>query len=119
MTNLVTCLASYQVIFGNFPTGNNAQVMSAMCGENPRKLLLDPIGPRLRARSNEALDIWQTAYRFNFESNATITVSSAGKSGQFGDQDDLTVRASMTDTNFPFVTVRPWLTNKPSKTIKL
>ena len=115
MTNLVVCLASYHAIFGSFPTGSNARVMSALCGENPRKMLLDPIGPRRRARTNEALDIWQTAYEFRFESNSMIIVSSAGKNGRFGDDDDLMVGVALSDTNFPFMKLPPQITNAPAQ----
>ena len=115
MTNLVSCLAFYHAIYGGFPTGNNAQIMGALRGKNPRKMEIDPIGPRRMARTNEALDIWQTAYRFSFERNSAITVSSAGKNSLFGDDDDLVVRASLSDTNFPFIKIPPQLTNTPAQ----
>lgn len=111
MTNLVAGLAYYHAIFGNFPTGNNAQVIGSLRGENPRKMMIDTIGPRRMARGNELLDIWDTAYRFSFESNSFIAVSSAGKNGLFGDTDDLVVRVSLADTNFPFIKMPPQLTN--------
>ena len=118
MTNLVACLASYHAVYGSFPTGNNAQVMNSLRGGNPRRMRMDPIGPRRMARTNEALDIWDIAYRFSFASNSTITVSSAGKNSLFGDEDDLVVRVTLSDTNFPFVKIRPQLTNTPPKRLK-
>ena len=113
MTNLVACLASYHAIYGSFPTGNNAQIIGALRGGNPRKMMIDPIGPRRMAASKEVLDIWGTAYRFRFKSNSMIAVSSAGKNGLFGDNDDLVVRVSLADTNFPFMKLPPQLTNTP------
>lgn len=113
MTNLVACLASYHAIYGSFPTGNNAQIARALNGENPRKGMLNPIGPRRAARSKEILDFWEKAYRFSFQSNSVIAVSSAGKNSLFGDNDDLVVRVSLNDTNFPFMKVPPQLTNTP------
>ena len=115
MTNLVSCLASYHAIYGNFPTGNNAQITSALNGENPRKVMLNPIGPRRAARSKEILDFWDTAYRFSFQSNSVIVVCSAGKNGLFGDTDDVVVGVALADTNFPFMKLPPQLTNTPAQ----
>jgi hypothetical protein len=106
MTNLVASLAFHRAVYGGFPTGNNAQIMGALGANNP-------IGPRRMARTNVALDIWQTAYRFSFASNSVITVSSAGANCSFGDNDDLVVCVSINDTNFPFMKVPASLTNSP------
>ena len=111
MTNLAVGFAHYHAVFGNFPTGNNAQVTSALHGSNPRKVVIDPMGPRRMNKGDELRDIWDTPYRFNFASNSTIAVSSAGKNGSFGDEDDLVVCVSLDDTKFPFWTAPPQFTN--------
>lgn len=113
MTNLVAGLACYHAVFGNFPTGGNAQIVNSLRGENPRRIMFDPVGPRRLNKGKELADIWDTPYQFEFQSNSTISVSSAGINGLFGDNDDLVVSVSLTQTNFPFWKIPAQFTNNP------
>jgi hypothetical protein len=113
MTNLAAGLAFYHAVFESFPTGNNAQIIGALRGKNPRKMMIDPTGPRRMNLRAELWDIWNTPYNFDFASNSIITILSAGENQKLGDADDLVVRVSLSDTNFPFWKVPLLLTNTP------
>lgn len=89
---LKNVIGAYHEIFQQNPVaGENWEVVQALTGGNPHKLVfLDPGHAALNARK-EILDRWGTPYRFHPQSGSHMEISSAGPDGQFGTADDVTL----------------------------
>ena len=85
-------IESYRLIFHQNPiAGENRDVVAALTGRNPHRLIfLDPAHPALSA-GNELLDRWGTPFRFHPISGSHMEFSSAGPDGAFGTNDDITL----------------------------
>jgi type II secretory pathway pseudopilin PulG len=84
MENLFSGLQQYKENVGSFPVGKNAEVVKALLGQNPKKLII------LVGRKNELnergefVDPWGTPLRIYF-SDKGVLVRSAGPNRRFDD----------------------------------
>lgn len=90
MANLVAALHQYQAEYGLFPTGEAAQILKTLRGENSRKIVFFSVPPRSVNTRGEFIDPWGTPCELNLLSTNRILVRSAGKNKAFGDRDDIT-----------------------------
>jgi hypothetical protein len=83
-------IKEYKSVFGNYPTGKNANVVRALAGNNPKKLLLFYLGVNSTNINGELIDPWKTPYKIVFDvTNNCFTIFSAGPNQTFGDKDDI------------------------------
>jgi hypothetical protein len=88
LTQDVECLfdglQKYKEHVGAYPTGSNAEVVKALQGQNPKKVIIG-LGRKLELNGKgEFVDPWGNALRFYFSDNSVL-VRSAGKNGRFED----------------------------------
>jgi Type II secretion system (T2SS), protein G len=68
----------YRQEYGFYPAGNNAEIIRALCGDNPRKVVFfEPHGDLSAA--GELLDPWGTPYRFDLSDPKNPKIYSFGK----------------------------------------
>jgi len=82
-------MEEYKSVFGNYPTGENASVVRALGGDNPKKLLLLNLGVNSTNKNGELIDPWKTPYKIVFDGTNCFTIFSAGPNQTFGDKDDI------------------------------
>jgi type II secretory pathway pseudopilin PulG len=80
---------NYQNEFGSYPTGDCAQVLKKLFGDNPKKIEFLRPPNTFTNQIGEFLDPWGTPYAINFLSTNSFVISSAGKDKIFGDKDDI------------------------------
>lgn len=89
---LLEILTFYRKEFGSFPAGQeNADIMNALTGNNPRRL---PIFPRKHPRmdaSGNLLDAWGKPFVFHPISSQHLEVMSCGPDGEIFTADDIRV----------------------------
>ncbi|NNM28902.1 MAG: hypothetical protein HKO57_05230 [Akkermansiaceae bacterium] len=83
-------VGSYRAIFRENPVApGNRQVVEALTGRNPYKLVfIDPTHPAI-GPTGELVDRWGTPYRFHPISGTRMEFSSAGKDRHVGTADDV------------------------------
>jgi hypothetical protein len=82
--NLFYALQQYKERIGSYPVGNNAQVVQALLGNNPKNLII-LVGRKKDLNSKgEFVDPWGTPLRIYF-SGEGIMVRSAGPNKRFDD----------------------------------
>ena len=93
---LTTALKFYRQEYGDFPSGDNAAVVRALNGGNPRKMVFLPSPSRsfssecptvVLNRQGHAVDAWDTPFRLHLQDR--IRVESAGEDRTFGTLDDM------------------------------
>lgn len=90
LDDLFYALQKYKEYAGAYPVGNNAEIVKALAGNNPQKVIVD-IGRHKNLNSKgELVDPWGTPYRIYFSGDG-ILVRSAGPNKRF---DDSTVQNS-------------------------
>ena len=82
-------IKEYKSVFGNYPTGENASVVRALVGDNPKKLLLLNLGVNSTNKNGELIDPWKTPYKIVFDGANSFNIFSAGPDQTFGDKDDI------------------------------
>jgi hypothetical protein len=82
-------IINYQNEFGSYPTGDCAQVLKKLFGDNPKKIEFLRPQNTFTNQAGEFLDPWGTPYAINFLSTNSFVISSAGKDKIFGDKDDI------------------------------
>ena len=84
-------LALYRERFGAYPAfGDNAQLVNALAGANPRRIALLPRDvPAVSAATGELLDRWGTPYVFHAVSRTALEIRSAGPDREAYTADDL------------------------------
>jgi hypothetical protein len=82
-------IGNYKYEFGSYPTGDGAQVLKKLFGDNPKKI--EFLSPQNRSinQAGELLDPWGTPFIINFPSTNSFVISSAGPNKQNGDADDI------------------------------
>jgi hypothetical protein len=85
--SLVAAVKQYQVEYSTLPKGNEAQISTALRGDNPKKLLFIDWPTKSIDMEGRLLDPWGTPIKILI-SNNIVTVTSAGKNTKFGDSDD-------------------------------
>ncbi len=96
ISNLIMALHSYESEYGVLPTGNSSNVIRALSGENPKKIIF-LVYPQMVERPNEMVDPWLTPYEINFLQKTNFVVRSAGKNKTFGNSDDVIFNSVSTD----------------------
>jgi hypothetical protein len=82
--NLFYALQQYKERIGSYPVGNNAQVVQALLGNNPKNLII-LVGRKKDLNSKgEFVDPWGTPLRIYFAGEG-ILVRSAGPNKRFDD----------------------------------
>jgi len=82
--NLFYALQQYKERIGTYPVGNNAQVVQALLGNNPKNLII-LVGRKKELNSKgEFVDPWGTPLRIYFAGEG-ILVRSAGPNKRFDD----------------------------------
>jgi hypothetical protein len=84
MENLFVGLQRYKEYVGRYPIGNNAQIVKALMGENPKNVII-LVGRKTDLNSQgELVDPWGTPLRIYFAGEG-ILVRSAGPNKRFDD----------------------------------
>lgn len=86
LTQDVECLfeglQKYKEHVGSYPTGSNAEVVKALQGQNPKRVIIG-LGRKLELNGKgEFVDPWGNALRFYFSDNSVL-VRSAGENRRF------------------------------------
>jgi hypothetical protein len=76
MMRLKAELGNYKYKFRGYPTGNYAQILKKLFGDDPTIEFF-------------RVDPWGTPFAINFPSTNSFVISSAGKDKIFGDADDI------------------------------
>lgn len=82
--NLFAGLQQYKENVGSYPTGSNAEIIKALQGANPKKLIILVSRKAELNEKGEILDPWGSALRIYF-SDAGVLVRSAGPNRRFDD----------------------------------
>jgi hypothetical protein len=92
LENMRTTIHSYASMFGGNPVGVNAEITTALCGDNPKHAnFLKPDGNRVNEKG-ELVDPWGTPYFFHQLSGTEMEVRSAGPDKKLWTDDDLVTR---------------------------
>lgn len=82
--NLFIGLQRYKEVCGNYPVGNNAQIVKALTGTNPKNVII-LVGRKTNLNSQgEMIDPWGTPLRIYFAGEG-ILIRSAGPNKRFDD----------------------------------
>jgi hypothetical protein len=82
--NLFVGLQQFKEYVGLYPSGNNAEIVKAMLGQNPKNVII-LVGRKSDLNSKgEIVDPWGTPLRIYFSANG-ILVRSAGPNCRFDD----------------------------------
>lgn len=90
IANLKAALDEYHVQFGEYPGSENARILKALLGENPKKIKLFDANPKRLNSRGEFLDPWKTPYEIQIIGNTNFAIRSSGADRVFGNQDDIT-----------------------------
>lgn len=83
-------LEEYRRAYGAFPVGeDNSQILNALSGNNPRKLVFIARNHSALSSSGALLDRWATPYFFHIQSSQEVEIRSAGPDREFYTSDDL------------------------------
>ncbi len=82
--NLFAGLQQYKENVGQYPMGSNAELIKALQGNNPKKLIILVSRKAELNEKGEMLDPWGTPLRIYF-SDAGILIRSAGPNRRFDD----------------------------------
>jgi type II secretion system (T2SS) protein G len=86
---LYLSLENYKQAFGNYPTGENANIVKVLAGGNPQKLQLFYLSVNSTNGNGELIDPWKIPYKFIFDGTNSYLILSAGIDKKFGDADDI------------------------------
>lgn len=82
LESLFEGLQVYKENVGTYPTGGNADIVKALTGFNPKKVIIR-VGRKLdQNNKGEFVDPWGTALRFYFSDNSVL-IRSAGPNQRF------------------------------------
>jgi hypothetical protein len=76
---LVAALKAYQTEYGVMPSGNHAQIISALRHDNPKKIVFFEAPESRFSASGEFLDPWKSPYRIDVLSSSFPWAYSFGK----------------------------------------
>jgi hypothetical protein len=80
--NLFAGLQQYKEHVGSYPTGNNAQIVKALLGQNPKNVIILVSRKNELNEKGELVDPWGTPLRIYF-SDTSVLIRSAGPNGRF------------------------------------
>jgi hypothetical protein len=79
LTQLTSSLAKYRTEYGSLPSGGNAEIIWALLGKNPRKIVFFEAQPDAFNSRNELTDPWGTPYCFDLANPETPRLWSCGR----------------------------------------
>ena len=85
-------ITDYHTLAGENPVGTNAEIMTALMGNNPRQAVLGPPDGFSLNKKGELVDQWGTPYFFHQLSRDKMEIHSAGPDKILGTADDIVVR---------------------------
>ena len=80
--NLFAGLQQYKDHVGIYPTGNNAQIVKALLGQNPKNVIILVSRKTDLNEKGEFVDPWGAPLRIYF-SDTSVLIRSAGPNGRF------------------------------------
>lgn len=87
-----TVIRDYRNALGGNPVGTNAEITSALLGENPKQTSFEvPTGSSVNAQG-EMIDRWSTPYFFHQISGTQMEIRSAGPDRKMWSSDDVVGR---------------------------
>src|SRR6185312_1576835 len=86
---LADAITQYAVVFQRYPSENNAALTKNLTGDNPQQLTLLTLAESSTNKDGQLVDVWNTPYKFTFNSTNSFTIASAGANKAFGDTDDV------------------------------
>ena len=88
--NLTAALKGYRAQYGEYPVGDNAAILKALRGQNPKRLLFFDIDSGSLDEHGAFIDPWRNPYFIETNLTNGISIRSAGPNRRFGDADDVT-----------------------------
>jgi hypothetical protein len=82
------CSITYKEEFGDYPQGDNAEIVRHLMGENPKRLQILSVGRRGTNSLGQCLDGWRMPFEIRLSGTNTPIIRSAGPNKVFGDDDD-------------------------------
>ena len=92
LQTLVRLLRDYRATYGSNPVGNNAEIVRALRGNNPRGMRFADDASAPVSKGGEVLDRWGHPLYFHPISATVLEVRSAGPDGKMWTPDDLVAR---------------------------
>jgi len=89
-------IENYKHAFGNYPSGENSNIVNLLTGNNPQKIVFLNFR-RSTEHPNEMVDPWETPYQINFSQQTNFVIRSAGKDKIFGNADDIVFNSVSND----------------------
>ena len=100
MQGLFQALQSYETDYGKYPSENFSEILSALKGNNPKKICFINLGVRSTNAAGLLTDPWETPYQIEIKSGTNshhLHIRSAGPNRTFGDNDDITFNSVSND----------------------
>ncbi|MCW1885040.1 type II secretion system protein GspG [Luteolibacter flavescens] len=85
-------LRDFRLMLGGNPVGNNAEIISALNGRNPRKVVIKLWDGHRLNDEGELVDPWGTPYFFHQISSSEMEIRCAGPDRIMWNSDDLNFR---------------------------
>jgi Type II secretion system (T2SS), protein G len=79
VVSLAAAVKQYKAEYGSLPTGTEAEIVRALLGDNPRKIVFFEPRPKDLNADGELLDPWGTPYYFDFSDPKIQKIYSVGK----------------------------------------
>jgi hypothetical protein len=89
LVSLETACKRYFTEYALYPAGDNATILKALLGTNPRSIVFLELRSRDTNSVGEVIDPWGTAYRFTQQEGKPPLIQSAGPDRVFDNKDDL------------------------------
>jgi hypothetical protein len=96
IAELIFSLNHYKSAYGDYPSGENSNIVSVLAGNNPQKIVFLNFR-RTSEHPNEMTDPWGTPYQIQFLQQTNFVIRSAGKDKIFGDADDIIFNSASND----------------------
>ena len=88
LSDLKFSLNAYHDKYSNYPTGDNSNIVKALAGDNPQKIVFLNFR-RTVEHPNEMIDPWGMPYQIEFLQHTNFIIRSAGKDKIFSDADGI------------------------------
>jgi hypothetical protein len=97
MSDLNAATAQYHNEYGSYLTGNSANIIQCLLGNNLRKIEFLSFNTNRFDSNGDFLDPWLTPYRIEILAQTNLVVRSAGPNKKFGDADDIVFNSVSND----------------------
>jgi hypothetical protein len=88
MSQLAVAAIQYKTEYGAFPSGKCLEVIRALTGTNPRKIIFIEWVSRHSDANGRFLDQWGSPFLISFPDAETVEIRSAGPDKSFSTSDD-------------------------------